>query len=130
MKLRSKLWLIYLQVNFQQIKLDNVFTASSTVSKVRVSYLDVRNQVANFRWTLRAFKIKNTVFVICLKIGNDNEATKMEFSDLKARSKVRMKHFKVKMTGVCYVWVSKGYHGLVQVYKANDWLFLRINSRN
>ena len=115
MKLRSKLWLIYLLVNFQQIKLDNVFTASSTVSKVRVSYLDVRNQVANFRWTFRAFKIKNTVFVICLKIGNDNEATKMEFSDLKARSKVRMKHFKVKMTGVSrlkwqdYVWVSKGY---------------------
>ena len=30
-----------------------------------------------------------------------------ELSDLKARSKVGMKYFHVKMTGVCYFSVSK-----------------------
>ena len=33
---------------------------------------------------------------------NCNEAMNQEFSDLKARSKVGMNHFKVKMTGVFY----------------------------
>ena len=37
------------------------------------------------------------------------EAINNEFSDLKARSKVRMKHFKIRMTGVCY--------GLAQIIK-------------
>ena len=43
------------------------------------------------------------VYVIYLEIENANEATNHKFSDFKARNKVRMKHFKVKMTEVCYV---------------------------
>ena len=43
------------------------------------------------------------VYVIDLKIENGNEAINNEFSHFKARSKVRMKHFKVKVTGVCSV---------------------------
>ena len=31
------------------------------------------------------------------------------FRGLKARSKVRMMHFKIKMTGVTYVIASRGY---------------------
>ena len=36
-----------------------------------------------------------------MKTGS--EAIDNEFSDFKARRKVRVKHFKVKMRGVCYV---------------------------
>ena len=45
---------------------------------------------------------KDTLSVIYLKMENCNEAMNQEFSDLKARSKVGMIHFEVKMTGVCY----------------------------
>ena len=47
-----------------------------------------------------------------LKIENSHEAISKEFRDLKARSKVGMKHFHFKMTGVWYVWVSTGYKEL------------------
>ena len=49
-----------------------------------------------------------------LKIENGGNN---KFSDFKARSKVRMKHFKVKMIGVCYVSGSEGYLELVQIIK-------------
>ena len=47
---------------------------------------DVRNQVANCHSEFTGFKIKDTVFVIYLKIENCNETKDHEFSDLKARS--------------------------------------------
>ena len=49
-----------------------------------------------------------------LKIENGGNN---KFSDFKARSKVHMKHFKVKMIGVCYISGSEGYLGLVQIIK-------------
>ena len=36
------------------------------------------------------------------KIENNKEATDKMFTDLKAKSKVRMNNLKVKFTGVCY----------------------------
>ena len=71
-----------------------------------MSYLDVRNQVANSRLKSRDFKIQITVLVMCQKTENSKEATNQK---KQARKKVWMKHFKVKMTGICYVWVLKGY---------------------
>ena len=38
-----------------------------------------------------------------LKIENGNETMNNKFSDFKVGSKVRMKHFKVKMSRVCYL---------------------------
>ena len=40
-----------------------------------------------------------------------------EFSDLKARRKVKMKHFRVEMTRTRYFRVWEGYHGLAQIIK-------------
>ena len=80
------------------------------VQRVKYAWVteDVRNQVGNCRWKFTAFKIKDKVFVIYLKIESCNETMDQEFSDLKARSNVAMKQFKDKMTGVCYFLVSKG----------------------
>ena len=57
---------IYLWVNLQQIKFDNLklFRAQNGTTKVSVSYLDIRNQVANSRLKFRVFKIKKTAFVM------------------------------------------------------------------
>ena len=60
-----------------------------------------RNQVGNCRWKFTAFERKNTVFVFYFKIEDCNETIDQKFSDLKAKSNVRMKHFKDKTTGVC-----------------------------
>lgn len=68
-----------------------------------MSYLDVRNQLPNCRLQFRGFKIKNTILSMFLKIENSHEAISKEFRDLKARSKVGMKHFKVKLAAVWYV---------------------------
>ena len=65
-----------------------------------MSYLDVRNQLPNCRLQFRGFKIKNTILSMLLKIENSHEAISKEFRNLKARSKVGMKHFHFKMTGV------------------------------
>ena len=62
-----------------------------------MSFVDVRNPVGNCRLKLAGFFLKNTVLVMYLKI---EEATNKVFRNLKARKKLQMKHFKVKMTGV------------------------------
>ena len=93
-KPRSKVWLICLPINLTQIEFDNVFGASSRTVKVRVSYLDVRNQAANCRLKFSGFKWKNTVLVIYEEIEKSKESTNKVFRDLKARNKVRMTHFK------------------------------------
>ena len=76
---------IYLRRNLQQIKFDNVFSAQNATGKVCVSYLDVRNQVANSRLKSRDFKIQITVLVMCQKIENSKEATNQK---KQARKKV------------------------------------------
>ena len=76
--------------------------------------LDVENQVANFCLKYTAFKRKHKLSVIYLKMENCNEAMNQGLSELKARGKVGMKHFNVKMTKVFYFCVSKG---LSQTYK-------------
>ena len=63
-----------------------------------MSYLDVRNEVANYSLEFRRFKRKNTVLVIYSMIENRKEAINNRFKDLKARSKIQMKRFKVKLT--------------------------------
>ena len=63
-----------------------------------MSYLDVRNEVANYSLEFRQFKRKNTVLVIYSMIENRKEAINNRFKDLKARSKIQMKRFKVKLT--------------------------------
>ena len=50
---------VYLRVNLQQIKFDNVSRAENTTRKVRVSYLDVRNQVANSHIKFAGLNVKN-----------------------------------------------------------------------
>ena len=45
----------------------------------------------------------------------ENTNQNNQFSYFKERSKVRMNPFKAKMTAVCYILVSEGYHGLAQV---------------
>ena len=66
--------------------------------KVRVSYLDVRNQGAKCHIKISGFQIKHTVFVMYQNIERSKEATSKVFRDLKARNKALMKHLKVKMT--------------------------------
>ena len=53
--------------------------------------------------------MKNAVFVTKERLSK--EAINKVFGDLKARSKVQMKHFQVKMRGACYVLDSSGYQG-------------------
>ena len=50
---------VYLRVNLQQIKFDNESRAENTTRKVRVSYLHVRNQVANSRIKFVGLNVKN-----------------------------------------------------------------------
>ena len=88
------------------------------VQQVRCAWiiLHVENQVANCRLKFTAFKIKNTVFVIYLKIENWNEAMNWTFSDLKARSKVGMKYFHVKMTAVMLLLSFEG--AIMDLYRS------------
>ena len=60
------MWLIYLRINLQQIKFDNQFRVQNGRSKIRVSSLDVGNELANIRLKFRCFKIRNTYFG-CIK---------------------------------------------------------------
>ena len=43
------------------------------------------------------------VLVTYQNIENSKEATRKVFRDSEARSKVQIKHFKVKIIGVCYI---------------------------
>ena len=52
------MWLIYLLVNVQQAKFVNVFRGQNSISKVRVSSSDIRNQVANCCLKIRGLKLK------------------------------------------------------------------------
>ena len=52
-----------------------------------------------------------------LKIENGNETINNEFSDFKVGSKVRMNYFKVEMSRVYYLWLSRGNHRLVEIMK-------------
>ena len=54
---------------------------------------------------------KTTARVNYSKIENKKGVTENVFTGLKQKSKVRIKHFKVKVTGVYYVWGSMGYQG-------------------
>ena len=63
-----------------------------------MSFLDVRNQAGNCRLNFTDFKTKNTVLVMHLTIENSKKAKNEVLSDLKGRSEVRIKHFKVKIT--------------------------------
>ena len=60
------MWLSYLRINLQQIKFDNQFRVQNGRSKIRVSSLDVGNELANIRLKFRCFKIRNTYFG-CIK---------------------------------------------------------------
>ena len=60
------MWLIYSRINLQQIKFDNQFRVQNGRSKIRVSSLDVGNELANIRLKFRCFKIRNTYFG-CIK---------------------------------------------------------------
>ena len=73
----------------QEIKFDNVLELKSATSKVSVSYLDVRNQVANCRLKSRGFEIKSKVPLMYVKVRNSKEAINKKFRDLKARGKVK-----------------------------------------
>ena len=64
-----------------------MFRAKIATSKVRLSYLDVRNEVANFRLNFRGVKIKNMVLVMYKEIENSKETINRVFRDTKARSK-------------------------------------------
>ena len=44
-KSRRKVWLIYLRVTLQQIKIDNVFTVSYATNKVFANNLEVSDQL-------------------------------------------------------------------------------------
>ena len=66
-----------------------------------MGFLDVRNQVGNWESNFTGFKRNDTVFVMHSKTKICKEAINKVFRDIKERSKVRMKYFKVKMTGAC-----------------------------
>ena len=53
---RYKVWFICLLINLTEIEFDNVCGALYKTIKVRVSDLDVRNQVANCRLNLAVLK--------------------------------------------------------------------------
>ena len=88
---------------------NNVFRASNAKGKRLVSYLGVRNQVANCRLKLRGFKAKMTVGKMYSKIEHNKEDLENVLRELKARSKVQMMYFTVKMTEASYVILSKAY---------------------
>ena len=46
---------------------------------VRVSYLDIRSQVANCRVKIKGFKLKDTILEMCQNIENNKEATSKVF---------------------------------------------------
>ena len=81
--------LLQTEINFQKIKFEYVFTVSNPTSNVGVNQLDVKNQVVKCCQKFKAFKVRNTVYVIYLKRENCNAAINNDFNDLKARSKVR-----------------------------------------
>ena len=65
--------------------------------------------------------------MIYLKKENGKEATDNKFSNFKARSKVCVKHFNVKIIGVCCLWGSEGYLVLKQVIKqTRDVMLIRL----
>ena len=50
------------------------------------------------------------------EIENKKDVTDNVFRGLKPKSKVGMNHFKLKVTGVCYAWVSMSYQELAICY--------------
>ena len=62
--------------------------------------------------------------MIYLKIESGNEARNKKFSNFKARNKVCIKHFKVKITEVCDMLVSEGDLGLVEIIKPTKYVML------
>ena len=63
-----------------------------------MSYLDIRNQVANYRLKFSSCNIKKGTCNV-LKDNKSKEAISKVLRDLKARNKVRLKYLKGKMTG-------------------------------
>ena len=57
-KPRSKAWLIFLPLHLQQIKFDDMPSAWNAISRVRVSYLDVKNQSRKLPVNFQGFSNK------------------------------------------------------------------------
>ena len=63
-----------------------IFYQYNGISKVGVSFLEVRNELGNFRLKFTGFNITNAVLVMYLKMQNSKEATKKNIYRFKSNT--------------------------------------------